>query len=177
MQQISLLNFIKNIIYPDIMEKTLKISEEQAKELYGNPKAFDKMLESNFGKKILCKSFRESVQSYEDACEITGETPMDEGKLKLLGFLDCEIALRKIKTIIKAANILNNNWEADFSNPDQLKYFNWTVWRSGAFRVDCTYYTRTHANIGSRLCCGVEEDMVYIGKQFEELYDKFLKGK
>lgn len=180
MQQPNLLNFIKDIIYPKLqkMEKSLKITEEQAKELYPtSTNEFKKILEHTFGKKTFCKNFREAVKTYEDACDITGEIPINENELKQMGFLDCEISLRKIKTIVNASNILNNKWEADFSDPDQYKWFNWPIWRSGAFRFDVTYFTCTYAYVGSRLCCGSKEDMEYIGRQFEELYDKFLKGK
>lgn len=153
--------------------KKLEINEQQAKGLYGDPKAFDKMLEMNFGKKFFVKSIRD-LGTYEECCVITGETPMDEEKMLSLGFYPREIARRKLETIYAAANILNDNWEADFSDPNQPKHFNWAIWRSGAFRFDGTSSSYARTAVGSRLCCGVKEDEYYIGEQFESLFNEFL---
>lgn len=61
------------------MEKTLKITEEQAKKLYLEASAnLKEILESNFGKATFLKNFRDTVKTYEDACEIIGEKPIDE---------------------------------------------------------------------------------------------------
>lgn len=119
----------------------------------------------------------EDIKSYKDCCIVTGETPIDEDKLRLAGFLECEIALRKIKTACKAANILNNNWNADWSNPDQNKYYPYFIWRSSGFRYCVTYYTSTITCVGSRLCCGRSEDMLHIIKLFEKEFVTFLKGE
>ena len=105
------------------MEKTLKITEEQAKKLYSEASAsFKEILESNFGKTTFLKNFQEAVKTYKDACEIIGEKPIDEQYLMNCGIGKSEIAFIKLKTIFKAANKMNNYWKADYSNSNQHKY-------------------------------------------------------
>ena len=83
------------------MEKTLKITEEQAKKLYLEASAnLKEILESNFGKATFLKNFRDTVKTYEDACEIIGEKPIDEQHLMECGIGKSEIAFIKLKTMI-----------------------------------------------------------------------------
>lgn len=71
------------------MEKTLKITEEQAKKLYLEASA----------------NFKDAVKTYEDACEITGSVPDIEYDDR------SELARLKLIQIYKASNILNDNWK------------------------------------------------------------------
>ena len=157
------------------MEKTLKITEEQAKELYQevSPK-FKEILESNFGKGTFLKNFQDAVKTYEDACAIIGEKPIDEENLLSSGLDKSDIAFMKLKAIYKAANKMNRNWKADFSDSNQHKYYPYFVWRSSGFRCNGTRCTYACTCIGSRLCCGNSDDAEYIGKQFEDLYNDYF---
>ncbi len=157
------------------MEKTLKITEEQAKKLYHEAsESFKEILESNFGKTTFLKNFQDAVKTYYDACEICGEKPIDEQQLMNCGIGKSEIASMKLKTIFKAANKMNNDWKADYSNSNQDKYYPYFIWRSSGFRSDGTCYTITGTDTGSRLCCGISDDAEYIGKQFEDLYNDYF---
>lgn len=157
------------------MDKTLKITEEQAKKLYFEASAnFKEVLESNFGKTTFLKNFQDAVKTYEDACEIIGEKPIDEQHLMDCGLGKSEIAFMKLKTIFKAANKMNNDWKADFSDSNQHKYYPYFVWRSSGFRYYITLCTNTLTTIGSRLCCGTSDDAEYIGKNFEDLYNDYF---
>lgn len=157
------------------MEKTLKITEEQAKKLYLEASAnLKEILESYFGKTTFLKNFQDAVKTYEDACEIIGEKPIDEQHLMDCGIGKSEIAFIKLKTIFKAANKMNNNWNADYSNSNQCKYYPYFIWRSSGFRYDDTYCTYTSTCTGSRLCCGTHDDAEYIGKQFKDLYNDYF---
>lgn len=157
------------------MGKTLKITEEQAKKLYLEASAnLKEILESNFGKTTFLKNFQDAVKTYEDACEIIGEKPIDEQHLMDCGIGKSEIAFIKLKTIFKAANKMNNYWKADYSNSNQHKYYPYFIWRSSGFRYDGTYCTVTGTGICSWLCCGTSDDAEYIGKQFEDLYNDYF---
>lgn len=157
------------------MEKTLKITEEQAKKLYLEASAnLKEILESNFGKTTFLKNFQDAVKTYYDACEIIGEKPIDEQHLMDCGLGKSEIAFMKLKTIFKAANKMNNDWKADYSNSSQYKYYPYFVWRSSGFRYVVTDYSITCTNAGSRLCCGTFDDAEYIGKKFEDLYNDYF---
>lgn len=150
------------------MEKTLKITEEQAKKLYLEASAnLKEILELNFGKTTFLKNFQDAVKTYEDACEIIGEKPIDEQHLMDCGLGKSEIAFMKLKTIFKAANKMNNDWKADYSNSSQYKYYPYFVWRSSGFRYNDTYFTFTSTRTGSRLCCGTSDDAEYIGKNLK----------
>ena len=155
------------------MEKTLKITEEQAKKLYLEASAnLKEILELNFGKTTFLKNFRDTVKTYEDACEIIGEKPIDEQHLMDCGIGKSEIAFIKLKTIFKAANKINNNWNADYSESNQGKYYPLFTWSPSGFRYYVTDYTYSYA--GSRLCCGTSDDAEYIGKKFEDLYNDYF---
>lgn len=157
------------------MKKTLEITEEQAKKLYLEASAnLKEILESNFGKTTFLKNFQDAVKTYEDACEIIGEKPIDEQHLMDCGIGKSEIAFIKLKTIFKAANKMNNNWNADYSNSNQCKYYPYFIWRSSGFRYDVTYYAYSGTVTGSRLCCGTHDDAEYIGKQFKDLYNDYF---
>lgn len=157
------------------MEKTLKITEEQAKKLYLEASAnLKEILESNFGKTTFLKNFQDAVKTYYDACEIIGEKPIDEQHLMDCGLGKSEIAFMKLKTIFKAANKMNNNWNADYSNSNQCKYYPYFIWRSSGFRYCDARCTCTRTDAGSRLCCGTHDDAEYIGKQFKDLYNDYF---
>ena len=157
------------------MKKTLEITEEQAKKLYFEASEnFKEVLESNFGKTTFLKNFQDAVKTYYDACEIIGEKPIDEQHLMDCGLGKSEIAFMKLKTIFKAANKMNNDWKADYSNSSQYKYYPYSVWRSSGFRYRDTYCTLTSTRTGSRLCCGTSDDAEYIGKKFEYLYNDYF---
>lgn len=157
------------------MEKTLKITEEQAKKLYLEASAnLKEILESNFGKTTFMKNFQDAVKTYEDACEIIGEKPIDEQQLMNCGIGKSGIAFMKLKTIFKAANKMNNDWKADYSNSSQYKYYPYFIWSSSDFRYNDTNCTSARTVVGSRLCCGTFDDAEYIGKQFEDLYNDYF---
>lgn len=157
------------------MEKTLKITEEQAKKLYLEASAnLKEILELNFGKTTFLKNFQDAVKTYEDACEIIGEKPIDEQHLMDCGIGKSEIAFMKLKTIFKAANKMNNDWKADYSNSSQYKYYPYFIWRSSGFRYSDTRCTSACTDAGSRLCCGTHDDAEYIGKQFKDLYNDYF---
>lgn len=151
------------------MEKTLQITEKQAKELHSDPEAFKKLLEINFGKKTFCKDITECVKSYEDACEILGRKPMNFN-----GMLKYKIALERLETIIEA---LNEGWFPDWSNSNELKWYPWLIWRSSGFRFDFTDFTYSYADVGSRLCLKEDRLAEFVGKEFEGLWDDYYKGR
>lgn len=157
------------------MEKTLKITEEQAKKLCLEASAnLKEILELNFRKTTFLKNFQDAVKTYEDACEIIGEKPIDEQHLMDCGIGKSEIAFIKLKTIFKAANKMNNYWKPDYSNSNQRKYYPYFIWRSSGFRCIAPDSDVTHACTVSRLCCGTYDDAEYIGKQFEDLYNDYF---
>lgn len=86
------------------------------------------------------------------------------------------IALNELFTIAQAWN-KEDEFEPDFSNSNQYKYFPWFVYDNGAagFVYAATYSTATstyaYANIGSRLCFKTPERARQFGEQFIDLWN------
>ena len=154
--------------------KTLQIEEKKALEIYKSASnEFKAILESTFGKEFFSQKIPDRVKSYEDACALTGENPVNEKKMLELGFTEDELHFRIIKTITKA---LNEGWVPDWADSDQQKWFPWFDLSSGGFVFYDTTYgcSITRAGYASRLCFKSKELAEYAGKQFTELYKGFI---
>ena len=87
------------------------------------------------------------------------------------------IALNELFTIAQAWN-KEDEFEPDFSNSNQYKYFPWFVYDNGAAgfvsaHSDSTA-TYTTAAVGSRLCFKTPERARQFGKQFIDLWNDVL---
>lgn len=87
------------------------------------------------------------------------------------------IALNELFTIAQAWN-KEDEFEPDFSNSNQYKYFPWFVYDNGAagFVYAHTNHTATStlATIGSRLCFKTPERARQFGEQFIDLWNDVL---
>ena len=105
------------------MEKTLKITEEQAKKLYLEASAnLKEILELNFGKTTFLKNFQDAVKTYEDACEIIGEKPIDEQHLMDCGLGKSEIAFMKLNIFCAKMRYSKHTWHHSFFTPFSCEY-------------------------------------------------------
>jgi len=155
--------------------KVLQIEESNARKLYktASPE-FKQALEDTFGKEFFSAKITDRIKTYEDACSELGVQPIDEAKMKQIGFTDDEITYRKIKTITQA---LNEGWKCDWNDSNQYKWYPWFKMSSGGFVFCDTYcdYSRASAGNASRLCFSSDEIATYAGKQFLQLYSDFIK--
>lgn len=87
------------------------------------------------------------------------------------------IALNELFTIAQAWN-KEDEFEPDFSNSNQYKYFPWFVYDNGAAGFVCANAsytaTTTYAAIGSRLCFKTPERARQFGEQFIDLWNDVL---
>lgn len=87
------------------------------------------------------------------------------------------IALNELFTIAQAWN-KEDEFEPDFSNSNQYKYFPWFVYDNGAagfvFAYTLGTATRTSAYVGSRLCFKTPERARQFGEQFIDLWNDVL---
>lgn len=115
------------------------------------------------------------IKSYEDACKVLGLNPENQPCVDSVSEKDRNsiIAYHKLIVIVRA---LNEGWEADFTNHDQYKYWNWLWVDTAGFVFATTYYTATSANayIGSRLCFKNRKLAEYAITQFKSLYEEYL---
>ena len=109
------------------------------------------------------------INSHEDACEILGtEVSKDITNDS------------KLKTIIKAANYLDNGnkeWEADWDNRDQRKNFVYLEKTSSGWVVDSGYYY-VSATLGSGFYYKEANTALLIARKFlNPYYVNYVTGK
>lgn len=153
--------------------KTLQITEVNARKLYKDATPeFKTTLEETFGKEFFSDKITDRIKTYEDACRVLGEAPLNELACFISGLTQDEIFYRKLKTITKA---LNEGWTPDWSDGDQKKWFPYFNTSPG-FAFDDTYfsYSCPLAGDGSRLCFKSKELAEYAGRQFTDLYKGFI---
>lgn len=135
------------------------------------------------------------VNSYEFACAVIGEEPVDFDELNEIlennGFEPLsahEIAYRKLVTIAKALNL---GWCPNWADFDEYKYYPWFDLKkedtpagvggatNGAglgvsvlhsYNVAST----SHAHCGGALASESREIAIYFGKQFAEIWQDYL---
>lgn len=115
------------------------------------------------------------IKSYEDACKVLGLNPENQPCVDSVSEKDRNsiIAYHKLIVIVRA---LNEGWEADFTNHDQYKYWNWLWVNTAGFVYAYTYNTATSAaaRVGSRLCFKNRKLAEYAITQFKSLYEEYL---
>lgn len=141
------------------------------------------------------KEINEVVTSYEKAREYLGGKPNNDytvAKKVLSGnivkldevtrlvkdlnpaHVQALIALNELFTIAQAWN-KEDEFEPDFSNPNQYKHFPWFEYKTSAGFVSAyanPAATSSHAFVGSRLCFKTHERARQFGEQFVDLYNK-----
>jgi hypothetical protein len=106
-------------------------------------------------------AFRELGIDYNDARATGSPSELGNGL----------VAFHRLQVIAKA---LNEGWAPDWSDEDQQKWFPWFDFRGGRFVFDDVFCFFTDSDLGSRLCFRTRELAEYAGKQFEDLYNRFL---
>ena len=120
-----------------------------------------------------------TIKSFDDACKKLGIDPKALPDVSMISeeFRKAVIAAYKLFIIFKS---INDGWDADFTNPDQIKYFPWLGVNPAGSGFDFSnsnyHYDYTITTVGSRLCTDTSEKALYISEQFREEYaDFFLK--
>jgi len=139
-----------------------------------------KILESIFDKSVFAPKIQDQVKGLKDACVVLNR-PYEQyfSKSATKNMFPHEVAYRKITFFIEAINFLNNNWKADFKNPNQEKhspYFINDPKDKAGFGLSLydTVCTRTSTYLGSRLVVGNKELALYVGttmlKEYNEMF-------
>ena len=151
---------------------------------------FDFVLEE-----VECKDVNEVITDFDSARKALGGKPNTDfyvvkrkhsEKVTHLGnvarlvtdinpkYIEALIALNELFTIAEAWNKADE-FEPDFSNRNQWKYFPWFKYDNDAAGFVCAYATGTAtyagAAAGSRLCFKTSERAEQFGKQFAHLYN------
>ncbi|MCQ9638645.1 hypothetical protein MP478_04525 [Chryseobacterium sp. WG14] len=117
----------------------------------------------------------EKVKSFEDACQILGIEP-NIPQVEMLPENHKKAIIAHYKLII-IAEALNEGWVPDWQNSNQTKYFPWFKMGSSS-GSGFSFYGYDDWNsgsaVGSRLCFKSRELAEYAGKQFTEIYKKYM---
>lgn len=116
------------------------------------------------------------VKSFAEACKIKKLNPK-----KILP--DVSLFPRQHRKALLAtaqmfiiAEVLNDEWKADWNNSNQPKWRPWFWMNKPGFRFDVSYYTFTitTASGGSRLCFKDEKTSDYAAKKFLPLWKAMM---
>jgi hypothetical protein len=124
------------------------------------------------------ESIVKKIKTFEDACRFLGLDSKNLPIVKLLPEKDWRSIIAYYKLIV-ITRALNEEWEPDFSDWEQYKYWNWFYMADGAaagfvyaFKYDVPSYTYTH--VGTRLCFKTRKLAMYAREQFRDLYLEFI---
>jgi hypothetical protein len=155
--------------------KTLKISEETARELYPTAdEKLKKILEESFGLEFFTpKNIMDRIKTMQDVYnELKLDAFCHERLLTESGLSKDEKAYKRLKLIVKA---LNEGWVPDWDDSNQRKYFPWFNFGSGSGFSSFAYDSWiADSGVGSRLCFRSAELAEYAGKQFTSIYKEFM---
>lgn len=145
------------------MDKELKISAENALAAYNNTDANGReLLEHLFGKEIFTQDIKDKVKTFEDAVAILGEEHPLVAQFRVIESsfkeADNNLHLFAYARLVIIAEALNEDWEPKF-NSDTYRYYPW-------FNLGESH--------GSRLAFKTKELAEYCGKQFIDIWKKFL---
>lgn len=152
------------------MEKTIKLTLEKAKELYGKSKEMDQLLEANFTKEELKPFHYTDITTVQQAIAHLGydfdvwtSRPMEEND---------EWAYRMMKIVIKAIN--SPGWKPKFGEKQRNYYCYWAVRSDGSGFSSSTYYFDfTDTYVGSRLYFEDEARARHFAQHFIHLAKAF----
>lgn len=186
------------------MDKELKISAENALAAYNNTDANGReLLEHLFGKEIFAQDIKDKVKTFEDAVAILGndnQAVIDYYAIADKTCTDDILAFAKLRVIAEA---LNEGWKPKFDG-DECRYYPWfyiytkkeyeeldedekkecrVVGRSisGAYAFGGVAFAYagyasscSSTYFGSRLAFKTRELAEYCGKQFIDIWERFL---
>lgn len=149
----------------------LQIDEAKARKLFPSAtNEFKEMLKDTFGEDFFSTKITDRIKTIGD---VFAEAGVDSSYYTLRpGETEDELNYRLVKLIAK---VLNEGWVPDWKDTNQYKYYPWFEVKSGSGLAFSDYvYWLTLTDVGSRLCFKSRELAEYAGKQFIDIYNKFL---
>ena len=186
------------------MDKELKINAENALSAYNNTDSNGrKLLEHLFGKELFAQDIKDKVKTFEDAVAILGndnQAVIDYYDIADKTCTEDILAFAKLRVI---AEVLNEGWKPKFDG-DECRYYPWfyiypkaeyeeldedekkecrvvgrpssyaSAYGGIVFAYGSGASSSTGAYNGSRLAFKTRELAEYCGKQFIDIWEKFL---
>lgn len=175
---LNIIQYIKNLKHRTKMDNktVLKLSVDDAKKLYPTATSeFKQMLESSFGKETFFEKITDRIKTLSDVFAVIKPSKEEFDLINYVGSNRRIIGAKHLMIIEMIAEVLNEGWQADWTNSRQYKYYPWFKYTSG-FGFSCSGYGDWDASsrCGSRLCFKSAELAEYAGSQFQEVYQQFL---
>jgi hypothetical protein len=153
--------------------KNLNIDLETAKQKFDESPEWLKLeMLKTFGNDFNKRYNYTDIKRFEDVCKVLNITDESIDYFKYLP--KHTLAYEKICIIIKAINGVE--WNADYSDPNQPKFYNWYIYSGSGLRFSITnsFYDHTFTNIGARLCFETKEKAEYFAENFIDLVNDYL---
>lgn len=182
---LALLRKLKNKVTTMSKSKTIEITKELARELY--PKSspeWKAVLDQNFDKKDLIGEVTDRIKTPEDAIaeyvSLYGPLPDIWDKIISCQTIESRILATKAGLLLDIIEVvLNEGWEADYSNRNEAKWFVYFEFGGSAFAFLYSHanYDGTRSYVGSRRSFKSEKLAQYFGSQFIDLHNLALLKK
>ena len=154
----------------------LKVEKENAIKAWreGNAET-KKALENLYGKEVFNMKITDRVKTFEDAYEIAGKPQKPDFNVFSVADRSFFENMWKMSIIVK---VLNEDWEADWDNSDEPKYYPYFYMSPSGFAFFGTDYDYTGAvaGCGSRLRFRTNELARYAGEQFLDIWKAIQLG-
>ncbi len=144
---------------------TIKIPDEHTID------SVDKQTGKVTFKKVHLKSY-EKIKTLDDAlkaCNLTLEEVQVSG-----GIPEDRESIQNYTYAIIISRALNDGWTPNWDDSSEYKYYPWFKMSASGFSYDGYDCWNTFSSVGSRLCFKNRELAIYAGKQFKEVYQKFM---
>jgi len=116
----------------------------------------------------------EDIKTVEDATNKLGEKDEDVIQLRKLESVDglADYILNNQIAIV-VAKALNDGWVANWDDHNEYKYYPW-FYLGKNFRCNSCNGWNSNSDASSRLSLKSSELAIYAGKQFKDVYEKFM---
>ena len=160
------------------MSTTIEASKEDILKLYkSSDKKAKQHMEKIYGREVFIGNITDHLKSFQDACKINKTTAAEVlpyHKPKNVK----QVYLNTVAMLAEIAEALQENFEADYADSNQQKWYAWFEWDKRlsrfVFVLSDYRYTHTRAGSGSRFAFETEKKADYFGKQFIDLHNKAL---
>ena len=149
----------------------LEIDERLAQDFTNALEHFQIILSKILLKPVLIERDFTSIKTMND---VYATIPISRTAKKWIEDLpDDELAYKQLKLI---RNAIDPDFVTDCNNSNQPKCYPWFDMSAGfGFGSSCYRYTNASTGVGSRLCFSTKEKSDHAGKQFIEVWKRFLK--
>lgn len=149
----------------NLLDSEIELSQDEVDEMYNASDAKQKKVLDKFFTRP--KSIMDSVNSFEDACNVLGINKYDVFNAKFDSVSD--IAFKKLKVIIKA---LNQGWYPNWENENEPKYWIWWKMKGGFSYRNVTYFN-ANTVVPSALCLKTRELAEHASKIAYQEYKEY----